>query len=138
MTGSTPVPGEWKDQGNLRFWTMPSGRLHVEIKAADGSRVISVQSLDLANALNETPGFTVKYVEPVRVPSYLGAVVERPSTARRADGRAYDRWFRVAYDAESSLPWTTASGLYLSNAEIAGVLANGGYEREPEFPQRRP
>lgn len=129
MPSSPAIHGEYENQGTLRFWDKGE-RINVEISAPHGTRSIPVTPTDLAVALNSIPGFTVKYVKPIAVPQYLGAVVQRDE----------DRWVRVQHRSDSSYGWARAGvpSVTLNDDDIAGILANGGYEREPEFPVRTP
>lgn len=95
---------------------------------------VSVPSAQLAARLSEVPGFEARYTPPVVVPSYLGAVVERIEESRGSHHYAA-RWTRYAKDGDTSLPWVSHHGRTVSNDDVAAVLANGGYERQPEFPR---
>ena len=132
------VPSIWADEGSaskddrLIMWPTGDG-LAVEINTSHGMKHITVDPSQLAEAMSLIPGFVVKYVPPVIVPQYLGAVVERQSVGNLV------RWVRVANHDEHSLCWfSTQTGNRYDDDQIAGILANGGYECEPEFPIRTP
>lgn len=91
---------------------------------------VDVRVSELVERLNLIPGMTVKYEKPITIPGYLGAVI------RRDDGMGgREQWVRYLHDGDSSLPWVDKNGNRRSNDDIAGILANGGYEVQPEFPR---
>lgn len=92
----------------------------------------TVASSVFAERLSQVRGFTAKYVAPIEVPKYLGAVVERITD------RIVQRFVRWARDEESSIPWVGRDGSKYSNSDVTSIMVNGGYEREPEFPRRSP
>lgn len=103
--------------------------LNIGIPGGSGQAGIRVTPAELADALNKMPGFTVKYEPPIEVPTYLGAVV-----VRGAGGDSAERHVRYAMSSETSLPWVSKSGCFEGDSDIAAILANGGHERQPEFP----
>ena len=131
MKSSRPVPSIVAGDRSVRFWQRAEG-ISVDINDRDTqmSRGATVDPALLAEALNEIPGFTVKYVKPIAVPQYLGAVVERQDA----------RWVRVQRRSESSYGWARSGvpSVTLDDDDIASILVNGGYEVEPEFPTRTP
>jgi hypothetical protein len=103
--------------------------LNIGMPGGSAQAGIRVTPAELAEALNKLPGFTVKYEAPIEVPQYLGAVV-----ARGSGSLPHERYVRYNSSSETSLPWISQSGTAKSDDDIAGILANGGYERQPEFP----
>lgn len=121
------------DGSKLTIETIEGGLTQFTITTkTQGTVGLTVQSADVAGRMSMLPGYAVGYVPPIKIPSYLGAVVERTLGPANV---TVERYVRVAHDSDSSLPWiASANGSKRSNDDIAAILANGGYERQPEFP----
>lgn len=119
------------DGSVLTIATVEGGFTQFSIRTkGQGTVGVTTPSSDVAERMSMLPGYAVGYVQPLVIPSYLGAVVERDMTPN-----PLERFVRVAHDSDTSLPWiASANGTKRSNDDIAAVLANGGYERQPEFP----
>lgn len=108
------------------------GKLTVAIDELTGA-VVDITISELVEKLNLIPGLSVSYVEPIKVPTYIGAAVIR-SVMGSPD--KFERFVRYAEDSEHSLPWISKTGNRYSNDDIAAVLANHGYEAQPQFPRQ--
>lgn len=110
-----------------------NGLLDLSVRAGNVTNNISLDVKALVERLNLIPGLTVKYEAPIVVPAYLGAVVMRSVLGSTHE---FERYVRYCEDSEHSLPWVSKTGNRYSNDDIAAVLANHGFEAQPQFPRQ--
>lgn len=92
--------------------------VRVALRAGGGIAFATFPAVELAEALDQIPGFNVTYTPPApQIPQGIGAIVDRC-------GNLITRWSK-----DVALPWIDTSGGKYSDTDIALLLTIGAQIR---------